>query len=246
MKGIGTPPSREEARRFFEDMQAYLNAKIPPRDEVRQRVREVVANAKSSQNDRSKAFPEGAFLNEFVIGTIHEFLKERRNLSPEEARQALLSESYSSFPRIASGTPASNFKHPFTKALGVTATSVVTQWWGKSAKSPISQSCPDLAFRDPCPYRVVFEAKYFRTEGVKAAKTALATGIYQCFFYLGLPRHEETKKHAAWNYDFACLLIFDATEGGSVCSAWRDVHPDINRGCWEGANIYVMVLPSTI
>ena len=243
MNSTTTPPSRQEARKFFGDLQTYL--KFPSRDEVGRKVRQVVASAKSSQNSRSKAFPEGAFLNEFVIAKMHGFLKEKQELGAEGACQALLSESYRDHPGTASGTPASEFKHPFTKALGVTAPSVVAQWWGKSGKSPVSQSCPDLAFRAPCRYKVVFEAKYFRDGGIPAAKTALAAGIYQCFFYLGLPRHEGTKKHAEWNYDFACLLIFDATESGSVSAAWKDVHPDVEQGCWEGANIYVMVLPSS-
>ena len=159
-----TVVGREEARKFFEDLQAYL--KFPSGEAVRQRVRDVVANAKCSQNDRSKAFPEGAFLNEFVVGTIHEFLTEKHGLSSEDACLALLSESYRSIPGIASGTPASQFKHPFTKALGVTAKSVVARWWrSKLPKSPVSQSCPDLALRAPCPHKVVFEAKYFRNGG---------------------------------------------------------------------------------
>ena len=245
MNSAATLPNREEAKRFFEDLQAYLHGKFPSKDEVKQRVREAVAKAKTSQNDRSKTFPEGAFLNEFAVGAMHEFLKEKHKLSSEEACQALLSESYRNLPGIASGTPASEFKHPFRKVLGATANSVVAQWWHKSAKSPVSQSCPDLALRAPCLYRAVFEAKYFRDGGINAARTALAAGIYQCFFYLGLPRHNGTNKHAAWDYDFACFLIFDATDAGSVASAWRDVRSEVRNGCWEGANIYVMVLPTS-
>jgi len=245
MNSGATLPNRDDAKRYFEDLQAYLNGKFPSKDEVKRRVREAVAKAKTSQNDRSKAFPEGAFLNEFVIGATYEFLKEKQKLSSEEACHALLSESHKSHLGIASGTPASEFKHPFRKVLGATAKSVVAQWWHDSAKSPVSQSCPDLALRGPCPYRIVFEAKYFRDGGIDAARTALATGIYQCFFYLGLPRHVGTNTHAGWDYDFACFLIFDATDAGSVVSAWRDVRSEVRDGCWEGANIYVMVLPTT-
>ncbi len=244
MNSAATLPSREDAKKFFEDLQAHLNREIPSKNRVRERVQEAVAKAKASQSERSKAFSEGAFLNEFVIRATHRFLKEEHNLSSEEACRALLSESYKSHPGIASGTPASEFKHPFRKVLGATAKSVVAQWWHKSDKSPVSQSCPDLALRVPCPYRVVFEAKYFKEGGIEAARTALAAGIYQCFFYLGLPLHNATNKHPAWDYDFACFLIFDATDAGSVASAWRDVRPEVSNGCWQGANIYVMVLPA--
>lgn len=243
MNANSTLPNREDAKKFLGELQAYLSGKIPPRDEVRKRVRDVVERAKRSQDGRAGAFPEGAFLNEFVIEATHEFLRDKRALNSEEACRALLSESYRSHPGIASGTPASGFKHPFRKVLGATAKSVVAQWWHKSAKSTVSQSCPDLALRSPCSYKIVFEAKYLPEGGIDAARTALAAGIYQCFFYLGLPRHSETNKHVAWDYDFACFLIFDATDDGSVASAWKSIRNEVNKWLWEGANIYVMALP---
>ena len=120
--------------------------------------------------------------------------------------------------------------------------SVSRHWWDKSADSCVSQSCPDLALRVPCPHKIVFEAKYFRNGGIEAAKTALVTGIYQSFYYGGLPRADEDARHAAWDYDFSCFLIYDGTDKGSVLSAWNDVREDVSQGCWTGANIYVMVL----
>ena len=124
---------------------------------------------------------------------------------------------------------------------------VSRRWWDKTAKrSCVSQSCPDLALRSP--HKIVFEAKYFNDGGVEAAKTALVTGIYQSFYYLGLPSVAEDKHHAAWDYDFSCFLIYDGSENASVLSAWSDVgggvdiRKDVKDGCWNGANIFVMVL----
>lgn len=235
---------KRAARTFFDKLHDHLTSRLPSSDELRRKVRETVLNAKNSQspNDKCKAFPEGAFLNQFVIDPIHEFLKSELSLSREEACRALLSESYRSHPTIASGSPKSALRHPFTKVLGATAKSVAGRWWDKATKSCVSQSCPDLALRSPCPYTTLFEAKYFPKGGAEAAKTALVTGIYQSFYYRGLPHVEKDKRYAAWDYDFSCFLICDSTDKGSVFSAWDDVRSDISRGCWEGGNIYVMVL----
>lgn len=175
-------------------------------------------------------------------------MKTEPKLSPQDARISMLSESYKSHPTMASASPASLLKHPFTKTLGTSAAAISQRWWDKTGqKSCISQSCPDLALRRP--HKIVFEAKYFRDGGVEAARTALVTGIYQSFYYLALPYSVAMdERHAAWDYDFACFMIYDGSENASVVSAWSDVggdvdvRKDVKDGCWAGANIYVMVL----
>jgi hypothetical protein len=71
------------------------------------------------------------------------------------------------------------------KVIGASAQAVVRRW--KSANPTVS-SYPDLALRAPCPYRTVFEGKYFSRSGLTSAETALATNIYQTFFYRGLAK----------------------------------------------------------
>lgn len=107
---------------------------------------------------------------------------------------------------------------------------------------PVGQSFPDLALR--APYKIVFEGKYFRKGGVQAAKTEIVKGIYQCFFYLGLPKRPEEKDYLAWDYDYACYLACDATPDGTLQEAWSSVDPRVKKACWQGANIYVMILRS--
>lgn len=116
---------------------AYLDTTLLPRDEVKQKIQDAVAMAKRSGRESSKSFPEGAFLNEFAIRGIHEFLKAKHNLSSDQAGRALLSESYRSLLEFASWTPASEFKHPFTKALGATAKSVIAQWCPARRRFPL-------------------------------------------------------------------------------------------------------------
>lgn len=237
----------EDAKKFLKNLCGYLAKHIRPPDEVRQHVANAVLEAKSTAKGsaaRSEAFPEGAFLNKFVTRNIHDFLQREMHFTDDQAREALLSESFRSLPEISSGTPASTLKHPFTKVLGDGAPSIIRRWWNPSTKSGVHQSCPDIALRSPCPFKTVFEGKYFTRGGVDAAKTEIVAGIYQCFYYLALPRTEQTRERAGWDYDFACFLIYDATESGSVLTAWNHVKQEVSEGCWEGANIFVMILGS--
>ena len=109
-------------------------------------------------------------------------------------------------------------------------------------KGPGYSSCPDMALRSPCPHKVVIEGKYFPKGSLQAAETELVTNIYQAFFYRSLPTVPETSKHAAWDYDYACLLACDATEEGALLKAWTSLDKRVRKSCWEGANTYVMIL----
>ncbi|MDP3028517.1 MAG: hypothetical protein Q8O04_03305 [Deltaproteobacteria bacterium] len=89
---------------------------------------------------------------------------------------------------------------------------------------------------------MLFEGKFFAKGGIQAAETALVTGIYQSFFYLGLPTIAEKPKHPVWDYDYACFLAYDATDKGTLLQSWQLLDSKVKMGCWEGANIYVMIL----
>jgi len=116
-------------------------------------------------------------------------------------------------------------------------------WRGKAGLTPLARnSCPDLALRAPSPYRTVFEAKYHSAPGVVRAETELVRNIYQAFFYLALPRLLETKTHAAWDYEYACVLAYDATADGAMVQAWGSLPTEVKSACWTGANVYVMIL----
>ena len=49
-------------------------------------------------------------------------------------------------------------------------------------------------------------------------------------------------KKPARDYDYACVLAYDGTEDGALSRAWTGLRPEIGKGCWEGAGIYVMIL----
>lgn len=234
--------TQQEAFEFFSRIHSFLNEALPHVAEIRQRIPEIVASAKASTDSRHKAFAEAAFLNEYIAPLIHRFLVAKLGLSKDEARHALLSESFRALPEISSASPARSRQHPFQKALGVSPRDVINQWRGEGQGNALVQSCPDLAIRSPAPIRVVIEGKYFAQGGLVAASSSLAKDIYQSFFYLALSNVPESATHPAWEYDFSCLLAYDATLDGSLIQAWREIDESVRRGIWEGGNIYVMLL----
>jgi hypothetical protein len=92
---------------------------------------------------------------------------------------------------------------------------------------------------------VVFEAKLFRKGEIEAPKTELVKAIYQCMFYRGQRYMPEVGSHPAWDYEYACLMAYDASEKQSFVEAWNAVRPEVNDSCWDSSNIFVMVLPTT-
>jgi hypothetical protein len=170
---------------------------------------------------------------------VHHFLTQNWQLSADDARHALLSESYRSRPQWASRSPVRPVSHPFTKVASASTRQIMESW---RTNELVRRSCPDLALRPPSPHRIVFEAKYHRSETLRAAERALVTSIYQAFFYLALPRLSATAMHVEWNYEYACVLACDASDRGTLAEAWAKLPSSVKSACWEGANLYVMIL----
>src|SRR5215472_18209497 len=226
--------SKPDAYRFLSRLEAHLNATTPPAEVVRAKLADTVARAKAAARrtaDRRSSFAEGAFLTSEL------------RFSSDDARRALLSESYRAHSKFASASPVRPGAHPFRKVIGASAREVIEIWRGRSGVNPLARnSCPDLALRAPSPYRTVFEAKYHTNPSATSAEAELAKNIYQAFFYLALPRLPATTKHSAWDYEFACVLAYDATPDGSLLQAWKSLRDSVKAACWSGANVYVMIL----
>lgn len=93
------------------------------------------------------------------------------------------------------------------------------------------------------PYKIVFEGKLFRSGSLDVAKRELVHGIYECAYYRGHPVVPATNNHPAWDYDYACLVAYDASETCTLKEAWALIHKDIKKGSWDAENIFVMVIP---
>jgi len=222
---------KEKADQFLRDMRKYLSETIS--------AQEVAQWIKAGQQVN-----EGLFLDRFVLHHIADFLRGRLSLDQDFARKAFLTESQLMRDQHLSGpkSPASKKKYLFTKAWSDPAHTVKAWWEPNHMKGQTAQSCPDWAFREPCP-SVVFEAKLFRSGAIDHARTELVNGIYQCFYYRAHPKTGETSTHPAWDYDYACLFVYDASEKHSVVTAWKTINENVRKACWDSANVFVMVLP---
>jgi len=247
---VERPAQTSDARAFFKRLERHLASAIPPPEAVRQDLAATVKAAKAlppKSPGKACSFPEGAFLNGYVIRPLHQFLVTECRFSPEEARQALLTESHLNNPDASSGSPVRPGAVPFRK-LASSPRAVLDSWRarkGQKAVRPLVQNaCPDLAIREPSPVRVVFEAKYFCSERESAAERELVASIYQAFFYRALPRRPPTKTAAGWDYEYACVLMYDASPNAVLLRTWKSLPRAVEAACWTGANVYVMVLPS--
>jgi len=228
---------KDNAHRFLDALASALNAGLPAPDQLRAEVRKAAL--------ASKRGPESVFLNQFIIPQVSLLMQSAEGIGEAEAHQAFLCEGFqnSGLSRYCLGTPSRSTKHPFTKIVGATATEIVLKWNAEQG-SPLTQACPDFAFRAPFPFRIVFEGKYFEEGSAEKAARDLATDIYQAFFYRSLPYAPPNTSGAAWDYDFACLIAYDASSNGSLLAAWSGLAEAVRKGFWEGANVYVMILRS--
>jgi hypothetical protein len=234
--------NKDGAHNFLDRLKANLIARLPPLNLLRASVREIAA---ASKTDNSKAYlrgPESAFLNRFVIPEIYELIRND-GMDVADARQSFLCEGYTNpeLSRFCSGTPARSERHPFTKAVVSDASEIMRKWEGNIG-SPLTQACPDFALRNPFAYKIVFEGKYFEQGNPSTAARDLVTNIYQAFYYRSLPYVAAKKSMVPWDYDYACLLAYDASPEGTLSAAWNNLANPVRDGFWNGANVYVMIL----
>ena len=237
--------NKDFAYQFLHALQEELECRLPEPSLMQQQV-DALKNEATRFNDPSKKHLKGqeaAFLNGVAIPIIFEWLCRYCDLSQEEARKAFLSESYQNQPKYCSGSPSRRLGHPFEKELGVKSIVSVYDRWAKLTKrQPLIQSCPDFAFRPPAPHKVLFEGKYFQSRGLQSARRELVSDAYQTFFYRALPTDKNDASRPDWDYDYACLFVYDASPEGFIKKAWEDLPEDVRKGFWDGANVFVMML----
>jgi hypothetical protein len=211
----------EKAHEFLTDLERQLGQQLPAPAEMESWVRLTVRETKGEHARRHLHGPEAAFLNGHVLPSLASAIRREPSCSSDAAaNRALLNEYHPSMKDISSHSPARTTLHPFTKVLGATAHEIYARWADEANKSSLVQSCPDFALREPFPHRIVFEGKYFANGSSQYAQRELVANIYQAFFYRGLPFVAETAKgRAAWDYDYACLLAYDASPTGSLKQA---------------------------
>jgi len=207
------------------------------------KIRQRAAKAKTDDSAPHLRRPEEVFLNEYAIPCLFRELQRQCGLSPQDACTALLSENHKYLNGVSSTTPARSIqhRHPFDKTLAPSARQVIEHW--RSGKSnALRQACPDIALRAPCPFTIVFEGRYFEAGSPDKAAAELVRNIYQAFFYRALPRVPGKGTRPPWDYEYGCLLACDASPSGALIEAWNSIPHSVQKGFWDGANVYVMVV----
>jgi hypothetical protein len=230
---------KDEAYQFLKEMQKHLNANLPSPQQMRKEVRDIVANSKNDEEKNHLKYPEAAFTNHFLIPQIFDVVSGR--VGKSKAQQCMLSE-YRIMRKVYCGqtSPQRQVNHPFSKGIADRPQAIMDRWKGEQT----IQSAPDLALRNPFPFNIVFEIKYFDHGGPGRAVTELVTDLYQAFFYRGLPYVPPKKRNPSWDYDYACLLACDASPNGTLHQSWESLPKKVKRGFWEGASVYAMILRS--
>lgn len=234
---------KADAYEFLQGFSKAILKSSPRAADMEPEIRRIVAAAKTNAQEKHRRLPESAFLNTFVLPVLHRYLRDGAGLTADQAKEALLNEYHRSMLAISCRSPIRAKRHPFKKVLGAGAESIYRQWTNKDQNYGLAQSCPDFALGKPFPHSIVFEGKYFASGSQAYAAKQLVTDIYQAFFYRGLPRVEATKRgHPEFDYDYSCLLAYDASPGGTLLGAWDALDRKVKKSFWDGANIYVMIL----
>jgi hypothetical protein len=230
---------KEEAFRFLSELHRRLDTVIAPAAQTQQRISELEAIAKTDRAYKHFCGREHTFTKGIALPAIYSELTTTFNMAAEDAKQSIMAEGFSNMPELSSNTPARKARHPFNKALVSDPHEIYSKW--AEAKIPLTQSCPDFSFRNPFPYKIVFEAKYYERNSRRVAERELVNSAYQAFFYRGLPK-DMSNPSRPWDYKYSCVFVYDATEEGHFKAAWESLDNYVKSGFWEGANVYVMVL----
>jgi hypothetical protein len=228
---------RSEAHAFLISLENRLRSGLCAPSEMRSRIAKLTAAIDSTKKPPEQR--EAAFLTKLVAPLLFEHMQTVPGIGKSEARQSLVADYKNVMSEYCSENAARPKPHPFEKRFGATAPEIMARWKGqsKSGKNTLKGTWPDFAFRGPFPHKIVFEGKYFPGGN---AEQVLVEAVYEACFYRGLPFVPAAPPKPAWDYDFACVIAYDASENGSVKAAWDCVIPKAEF--WENANVYVMVL----
>jgi hypothetical protein len=229
---------KEQAYTFLKGLHNTLDAILPGPVGMRERMEALVIENKNPSKIR-----ENIFLYN-VLPLINNYMQKVPGIGPDEARASMLCEYHKKVPALASENAFRRVGHAFSKNRKLGTDLIMEKWTSPDPCLPMNQAYPDFGFRKPFPYQIVFDAKYFNEPSVDAARKVLVEGAYEVMFYRGLPvTPPSSDGDPGWDYDFGCLLAYDASDFGVLAQSWASVNA---KECfWGGANVYIMIIRGT-
>jgi hypothetical protein len=225
---------KTRAHKFLTGLEGELTKLLPEPTQMRIHVAAPAEDGKGGESPSK--IRENKFIY-YALPIVTDYMQTIKGIGPNEARQSMLCE-YHKKVRNSSGNPFRRAGHPFRKNSNLDVDKIM-QSWTKEAKAPLNQAYPDFGVRPPFPHKIVFEAKYFCANSQAAANKVLVEGAYETMFYRGLPANSD-RSEPGWDYDYGCLLAYDASEGGLLKEAWDGVM--CKDTFWNGGNIFVMII----
>ena len=238
--GCSSSDRKRLAYDFLVGLERKLDSALPGQKTIKSLIPKILEDWKALPKS-PMSIPENAFLYGCALPQIFDHMQTVNGIGAEEARQSVLCEYHACVPQFSSNNAFRRLGFPFKKKIGITASELIGMWAKPLGSPPPNQAFPDLALRNPFPYKIVFDAKYFVANSKEAANKALVDGVYEASFYRGLPFAPSTGAgNPDWDYEFGCLLSYDASDNGYLKLAWDSVKA--KRLFWEGGNIFVMIV----
>jgi hypothetical protein len=229
--------NKDGAFKFLMELRETLSERLPNPVAIKQQMLDLSQPGNSVHRIR-----ENRFLYHFAIRHISTQMQTVIGIGQAEARQALLCEYHAKASDLTSGNALRRSGYPFGKAIGFSVEQTMQGWTAENKSTyPFNQAYPDLGIRSPFPYQIVFDVKYFDNNSSASAEKALVQGVHEAAHYRSLPEViSQSTSDPGWDYEFGCLLAYDASDNGGLETAWNSVRK--KSAFWEGGNIFVMII----
>lgn len=173
-----------------------------------------------------------------ISNFFYDHVRQDIGLADEEIGRGLGAEGFDGDERIRDFcfTPARQTAHLFTKDMVIKPLRPRAWMQTEPGELPPYRACPDFAIRNPLPFSVVGEVKYFKSESPERAVTELYNASRQALFYLGT-------FHNA--YDSALLVVADASRSHAFFKGLELLKPDLLGRFGQASGIHLLPLRLT-
>ena len=228
-------PRKAELMEMIEALKHYLTEHLR-KPGIRSRLERSIVDGSSTAGRRH----EEVFTRDFLCPTLHRFFYEHvrseLNLTDEQITVGLGTEGFENSPGFGF-TPGHQSNHIFTKS-DIARRDPPKAWFAANSRPlPPYQACPDFAIREPLPFSMVGETKYFRNGSATAAVKELYRAARQAVFYLGaFPRR----------YDAAMIVVGDASPGHTFYKGLESLKPELVQRFGQESNVHLVTAKITL
>jgi hypothetical protein len=219
----------------IDDLKNFLSTELQSKPIISEidKIKRGKASTAGSRSD------EEIFTREFLCKALrkffYEYLPKRLKPSDEDIKNGLGTEGFINCDGFGF-TPARKEKHVLTKDQIIKSNPPDSWYKENDSKLTNYQACPDFAIREPLPFNLLGEVKYFKYGKPVSAVKELYNAVRQAIFYLGVYHGQ---------YDAAMIAIADASKGHAFVSGLDLIKSDLLTRFGPETNIYLLPLKLT-